>query len=61
MVSCREASVFFKKRAVLEEEYGRGMHKLAKVTAEVGGGVMKGRKVHDARSPFMYPRALQIT
>lgn len=35
MVSCREASVFFKKRAVLEEEYGRGMHKLAKVTAEV--------------------------
>lgn len=31
----QEASVFFKKRAVLEEEYGRGMHKLAKNTAEV--------------------------
>lgn len=27
--------MFFKKRAVLEEEYGRGMHKLAKNTAEV--------------------------
>ncbi|ETW79293.1 hypothetical protein HETIRDRAFT_323566 [Heterobasidion irregulare TC 32-1] len=35
MVSCREASVFFKKRAVLEEEYGRGMQKLAKTTSEV--------------------------
>ncbi|KAI0294306.1 RhoGAP-domain-containing protein [Multifurca ochricompacta] len=35
MVSCREASVFFKKRAVLEEEFGRGMQKLAKNTAEV--------------------------
>ncbi|KAA1468895.1 GTPase activating protein [Dentipellis sp. KUC8613] len=35
MVSCREASVFFKKRAVLEEEYGRGMQKLAKNTSDV--------------------------
>ncbi|EJD07593.1 RhoGAP-domain-containing protein [Fomitiporia mediterranea MF3/22] len=35
MVSCREASVFFKKRAVLEEEYGRGLQKLAKSTSEV--------------------------
>ncbi|THH27126.1 hypothetical protein EUX98_g7071 [Antrodiella citrinella] len=34
MVSCREASVFFKKRAVLEEEYGRNMQKLSKTTAE---------------------------
>ncbi|KAI0272746.1 GTPase activating protein [Gloeopeniophorella convolvens] len=35
MVSCREASVFFKKRAALEEEFGKGMQKLAKSTAEV--------------------------
>ncbi|TDL24106.1 GTPase activating protein [Rickenella mellea] len=35
MVSCREASVFFKKRAVLEDEYGRNLQKLAKTTAEV--------------------------
>ncbi|KAI0057203.1 RhoGAP-domain-containing protein [Artomyces pyxidatus] len=35
MVSCREASVFFKKRAVLEEEYGRNMQKLSKNTSEV--------------------------
>ncbi|KAH9971731.1 GTPase activating protein [Lactifluus volemus] len=34
MVSCREASAFFKKRAVLEEEFGRGMQKLAKSTAD---------------------------
>ncbi|KAL4252043.1 GTPase activating protein [Abortiporus biennis] len=34
MVSCREASVFFKKRAVLEEEYGRNLQKLAKATSE---------------------------
>jgi len=34
MVS-QEASVFFKKRAVLEEEYGRGIQKLAKNTSEV--------------------------
>ena len=31
----QEASVFFKKRAVLEEEYGRGMQKLAKTTSDV--------------------------
>ncbi|KDQ50698.1 hypothetical protein JAAARDRAFT_199693 [Jaapia argillacea MUCL 33604] len=35
MVSCREASVFFKKRAVLEEEYGRSMQKLAKTSMDV--------------------------
>ncbi|KAG0703978.1 Rho GTPase activation protein [Suillus ampliporus] len=35
MVSCREASVFFKKRAVLEEEYGKGLQKLARSTSEV--------------------------
>jgi hypothetical protein len=35
MVSCREASVYFKKRAILEEEYGRNMFKLSKTTAEV--------------------------
>ncbi|KIJ65168.1 hypothetical protein HYDPIDRAFT_111063 [Hydnomerulius pinastri MD-312] len=35
MVSCREASVFFKKRAVLEEEYGKGLQKLARNTSEV--------------------------
>ncbi|KAF9244101.1 Rho GTPase activation protein [Melanogaster broomeanus] len=35
MVSCREASVFFKKRAVLEEEYGKSLHKLARSTSEV--------------------------
>ncbi|KAI0918052.1 hypothetical protein AcV5_002832 [Taiwanofungus camphoratus] len=34
MVSCREASVFFKKRALLEEEYGRNMQKLTKVTSD---------------------------
>ena len=27
--------MFFKKRAVLEEEFGRGMQKLAKNTADV--------------------------
>jgi len=31
----QEASVFFKKRAILEEEYGRGIQKLAKNTSEV--------------------------
>ncbi|KAF8317782.1 Rho GTPase activation protein [Cantharellus anzutake] len=35
MVSCREASIFLKKRAVLEEEYGRGMQKLARQSSEV--------------------------
>lgn len=34
-VATQEASVFFKKRAVLEEEYGRSMQKLAKSTSEV--------------------------
>ncbi|KZT66142.1 RhoGAP-domain-containing protein [Daedalea quercina L-15889] len=34
MVSCREASNFFKKRALLEEEYGRGMQRLAKATSD---------------------------
>ena len=31
----QEASVFFKKRAMLEEEFGRGMQKLAKNTADM--------------------------
>jgi len=35
MVSCREASVFFKKRATLEDEYGRTMQKLARTTSDV--------------------------
>ncbi|KIK93772.1 hypothetical protein PAXRUDRAFT_828636 [Paxillus rubicundulus Ve08.2h10] len=35
MVSCREASVFLKKRAVFEEEYGKGLQKLARGTSEV--------------------------
>ncbi|KAF5343826.1 hypothetical protein D9757_013914 [Collybiopsis confluens] len=35
MVSCRETSVFFKKRAVIEEEYGKTLQKLARTTAEV--------------------------
>ena len=35
IVDCQETSVFFKKRAVLEEDYGRGMQKLAKMTSEV--------------------------
>ncbi|GLB43374.1 putative fes/CIP4, and EFC/F-BAR homology domain containing protein [Lyophyllum shimeji] len=33
-ISCREASVFFKKRAAMEEEYGKNMQKLARSTAE---------------------------
>ncbi|KAF8912465.1 GTPase activating protein [Mucidula mucida] len=35
MVSCREASVFLKKRAVIEEEYGKSLQKLSRSTAEV--------------------------
>ncbi|KAF8587871.1 RhoGAP-domain-containing protein, partial [Ramaria rubella] len=35
MVSCREASVFIKKRAVLEEEYSKNMQKLARTSSEV--------------------------
>jgi hypothetical protein len=31
----QEASVFFKKRAMLEEEFGRGMQKLARNTADM--------------------------
>lgn len=31
----QEASVFFKKRAVLEEEYGKSLQKLARTTSEV--------------------------
>ncbi|KAG5654214.1 hypothetical protein H0H81_006248 [Sphagnurus paluster] len=34
-VSCREASTFFKKRAAMEEEYGKNMQKLARTSAEV--------------------------
>lgn len=35
MVSCREASIFFRKRAALEDEFGRGLYKLARSTSEV--------------------------
>ncbi|KAH0582558.1 hypothetical protein H2248_010496 [Termitomyces sp. 'cryptogamus'] len=35
MISCREASTFFKKRAAMEEEYGKNMQKLARSTAEI--------------------------
>ncbi|EUC55618.1 GTPase-activator protein for Rho-like GTPase family protein [Rhizoctonia solani AG-3 Rhs1AP] len=35
MVSCREASIFFRKRAALEDEFGRGLYKLARTTSEV--------------------------
>ncbi|KIJ55136.1 hypothetical protein M422DRAFT_151215 [Sphaerobolus stellatus SS14] len=35
MVSCREASLFLKKRAGLEEEYGRSMQKLSRTSSEV--------------------------
>ncbi|KAH6910044.1 GTPase activating protein [Coprinopsis sp. MPI-PUGE-AT-0042] len=34
VVSCREASIFFKKRALIEEEYGRTLQKLARSQAE---------------------------
>ncbi|PCH44144.1 GTPase activating protein [Wolfiporia cocos MD-104 SS10] len=34
MVSCKEASAFFKKRATLEEEYGRNLQKLARATSD---------------------------
>jgi len=34
MVSCRETAVFFKKRAIAEEEYGRSMQKLAKSSSD---------------------------
>ncbi|KAF8216480.1 RhoGAP-domain-containing protein [Mycena galopus ATCC 62051] len=34
MISCREASVFLKKRAAIEEAYGQNMHKLARMTAD---------------------------
>jgi hypothetical protein len=30
----QEASIFFKKRAALEEEYGKGLQKLARATTE---------------------------
>ncbi|KIL65575.1 hypothetical protein M378DRAFT_125410 [Amanita muscaria Koide BX008] len=34
MVSCREASTFFKKRAAIEEEYGKNLQKLSRATSE---------------------------
>ncbi|KAF8892131.1 Rho GTPase activation protein [Infundibulicybe gibba] len=37
MVSCREASTFFKKRAVIEDEYGKSLQKLARVTSDTYG------------------------
>lgn len=39
MNSCREASGFFRKRAALEEEYGRTLQKLAKSSLESYGSV----------------------
>lgn len=33
----QEASVFLKKRAAIEEEYGKNMHKLARMTADIYG------------------------
>lgn len=35
MISCREASLYFRKRAILEDEYGKSMLKLARSTSEV--------------------------
>ena len=61
----QEASVFFKKRAVLEEEFGRGMFKLAKNTAEVyamndgkAGYAAKSfsTPLHSNLLPFPFPR-----
>nr|ASF90216.1 hypothetical protein SPAR03590 [Bartheletia paradoxa] len=37
MVSCREVSIFFRKRAAIEDEYARSMIKLARTTTEVYG------------------------
>lgn len=37
MTSCREASAFFKKRAAIEEEYGRSLQKLYKGSLESYG------------------------
>ncbi|KAK2465708.1 hypothetical protein APHAL10511_002252 [Amanita phalloides] len=34
LVSCREASTFFKKRAAIEEDYGKTLHKLARSTSD---------------------------
>ncbi|KAL1742115.1 hypothetical protein HDZ31DRAFT_84353 [Schizophyllum fasciatum] len=34
MISCREAASFLKKRAVIEEEYGKSMQKLARTSSE---------------------------
>ncbi|PSS30985.1 hypothetical protein PHLCEN_2v2473 [Hermanssonia centrifuga] len=38
MISCREVSGFLKKRAALEEEYGRNLQKLARSTANAYAG-----------------------
>jgi hypothetical protein len=32
---CQEASVFFKKRALVEDEYGKTLQKLSRATSEV--------------------------
>ncbi|KAI0028320.1 GTPase activating protein [Vararia minispora EC-137] len=34
LASCREAATFFKRRAALEEEYGRNLQKMSKTTTE---------------------------
>ncbi|EPQ56726.1 RhoGAP-domain-containing protein [Gloeophyllum trabeum ATCC 11539] len=35
MVSCKEAATFLRKRAAIEEEYGRNMQKLARTSSDV--------------------------
>ncbi|PPQ79686.1 hypothetical protein CVT25_003260 [Psilocybe cyanescens] len=35
VVSCREAAVFFKKRAMVEDEYGKTLQKLSRSTSEM--------------------------
>jgi hypothetical protein len=35
MISCREVSLYFRKRAMLEDEYGKNMLKLTRTTGEV--------------------------
>ncbi|KAF9786398.1 RhoGAP-domain-containing protein [Thelephora terrestris] len=56
--SCKESSAFFKKRAVLEDEYGRNLQKLARSTSELYGlsegkagsfvgAWQSGMKIHD--------------
>ncbi|KAG5641792.1 hypothetical protein DXG03_004178 [Asterophora parasitica] len=52
-VSCREAAAFFKKRAAMEEDYGKNMQKLSRTTAEAYA-------VHDGKAGS-YVNAWQST